>query len=117
MNQIREKRVEPCLGQHQPNSSEMKLGTSSQTGSRTGPKPVSPSISARMESVSVNPLTPRSWKYQSSHPLDQILSDINAGVQTRSRLNNFCSFYAFLSKIEPKNINEVLADSDWVTAM
>ena len=96
MNQIGGNRVEPCSGQHHPNPSEMNSETSSQIGSRTGPEPVSPSISTRMESASVNPLTPRSWKYQSSHPLDQILSDINAGVQTRSRLKNFCAFYAFL---------------------
>jgi len=39
------------------------------------------------------------------------------GVQTRSQLKNFCAFYAFLSDIEPKNVNEALADSDWVIAM
>jgi len=38
-------------------------------------------------------------------------------VQTRSKLKNFCTFYAFLSKIEQKNVNEALADSDWVIAM
>jgi len=50
-------------------------------------------------------------------PLDQILSDLNTGVQTRSKLKNFCAFYAFLSNIEPKNVNEALADLEWVTAM
>ena len=60
---------------------------------------------------------PRPWKQQSSHPLDQIMSDINAGVQTRSQLKNFCTLYAFLSNIEPKNVHEALADSDWVTVM
>ena len=39
------------------------------------------------------------------------------GVQTRSQLKNFGAFYAFLSDIEPKNVNETLADSDWITAM
>ena len=38
-------------------------------------------------------------------------------MQNRSQLKNFCAFYAFLSDIEPKNVNEVLTDSDWVTAM
>jgi len=67
-----------------------------------------------MESIYVNP---RPWKYQSSHPLDQILSDINTGVQTRSKPKNYCAFYAFLSTIEPKNVNEALVDPDWITAM
>jgi len=60
---------------------------------------------------------PRAWKHYRSHPLDQILTDLNSGVQTRSKLKNFCAFYAFLSNIEPKNIYEVLTDSDWITAM
>ena len=45
-------------------------------------------------------------------------------MQTRSKLKNFCAFYAFPSNIdafpsniEPKNVNEVLVDSDWVGAM
>ena len=67
--------------------------------------------------MSVNPFTPRPWKHQSSHPLDQILSDIDTGVQTRSKLKNLCAFYAFLSNIEPKNVNEAIADSDWITEM
>jgi len=67
--------------------------------------------------VSVNPFTLRPWKHQSSHPLDQIMSDINTGVQTRSKLRNFCAFCAFLSNIELNNVHEALADSNWVTAM
>ena len=43
--------------------------------------------------------------------------DLNSGVQTRSRLKNFCAFNAFLSLMEPKNINEALTDSDWIVAM
>ena len=57
---------------------------------------------------------PRRWKHQRSHPLDQILIDLNFGVQIRSRLKNFC---AFLSNIEPKNVYEALADLDWISAM
>jgi len=39
------------------------------------------------------------------------------GSETKSQLKNFCAFYAFLSDIEPKNVNETPADLDWVTAM
>jgi len=67
--------------------------------------------------VSVDPFIGRPWKHQSSHPLDQIMSNINTGVQIRSKLRNFCAFCAFLSNIEPKNVHEALADSDRVTAM
>ena len=65
--------------------------------------------------MAMDSLAPRAWKHYRSHPLDQILSDLNSGMQTRSRLKNFCAFYAFLSNIEPKNVDEALADLDWVT--
>jgi len=35
-------------------------------------------------------------------------------VHSRSQLKNF---YAFLFDIDPKNVNEALEDSDWVTTM
>ena len=38
-------------------------------------------------------------------------------MQIRSRLKNFCAFYAFLSDIEPKNVYETLTDLDWIVAM
>jgi len=120
LNQTGGSTAKPSLDQNHPDSSRIGWETGSRIGSEIGsttglgtvPEPVSPSISARVESVSVDPFTPRPWKHQSSHPLDQILSDINAGVQTRSKLKNLYAFYAFLSNIEPKNANEALADSD-----
>ena len=51
------------------------------------------------------------------HPLDSIISDILRGVQTRSRLASFCEHFSFVSSIEPKKIDEVLKDVDWVNAM
>jgi hypothetical protein len=38
---------------------------------------------------------------QRHHPVDQILGDISKGVTTRSRLDNFCEHYSFVSSIEP----------------
>ena len=38
-------------------------------------------------------------------------------MQTRSQLRNFYAFYAFLYDIEPTNVNEALADSNWNTIM
>jgi hypothetical protein len=51
------------------------------------------------------------------HPLDTIIEDISRGVQTRSRLILFCEHFLFVSSIEPKKIEEVLIDIDWVDAM
>jgi len=51
--------VEPSLKENQPNFSR----TGSETGSRMGTEPVSLSSSARMESISMNSLTPQPWKH------------------------------------------------------
>jgi hypothetical protein len=49
--------------------------------------------------------------------LDQIISGIQSGVQTRSRLVSFCENYLFVSLEEPKKIEDILNDSDWINAM
>ena len=51
------------------------------------------------------------------HPLDTIICDISSGIQTRSRLASFCEHFSFVSSIEPKKIEEVLKDVDWVNAI
>ena len=87
LNQTGKSTAEPSLEQNQPNTPETGSRTGLGTGSKTVPEPVSPSIQARVESISVDALTPRPWKHQSSHPLDQILSDLNTGVQTLSLIH------------------------------
>jgi hypothetical protein len=51
------------------------------------------------------------------HPLDFIIGDISRDMQIRSRLTSFCEHFSFVSFIEPKKIEEVLRDVDWVNAM
>jgi hypothetical protein len=51
------------------------------------------------------------------HPIEQVLGEINKGVQTRSRLASFCEHYSFVSCGEPTRIEEALDDLDWVNAM
>ena len=38
------------------------------------------------------------------------------GVSTRRRIV-FCEHVAFVSQIEPKNVNDGLNDSNWIVAM
>ena len=57
------------------------------------------------------------WKTVSNHLIDQILGDPSQGVATRSTLKNICNNLAFLSQIEPKNIEEVEKDEYWILAM
>ena len=117
--------TEPCLQQDQNTNPETVFRTDVQIGTSTdsgiGPR-IDPALSSSKgqvieESVTIDQPVSRAWKHSRSHPIDQILTDLNSGVQTRSKLKNFCAFYAFLSNIELKNVYEELADSDWITTM
>uniref|UniRef100_UPI0033931A93 hypothetical protein n=1 Tax=Acinetobacter baumannii TaxID=470 RepID=UPI0033931A93 len=69
--------------------------------------------SASQEPVSIQT---HSW-HQSCHSLQNILTPLNSGISTRSKLRSMCAFSAYVSLIEPKNIKEALVDSDWISAM
>jgi hypothetical protein len=60
---------------------------------------------------------PKSWRIVKNHPIDQILGDPSQGVNTRSSLRNVCNNMAFVSEIEPKNIEEAETDEFWLIAM
>lgn len=49
--------------------------------------------------------------------LDQVIGDIRKGVSTRSQVNNFCKYYAFISQIHPKTISDALLDDGWLLDM
>ena len=51
-----------------------------------------------------------------THLKVQIIGDISQRV-TRISLRNLCDHLAFLSHIEPKNVNEALNDESWFLAM
>jgi len=95
--------AKPCSKQDKDNIPEtgaktvLQIGarTSLETGVRITLEHGSLENQAREESVAMDSLAPRAWKHYRSHPLDQILSNLNSRVQTRSRLKNFCAFYAF----------------------
>nr|XP_009597079.1 uncharacterized protein LOC104093065 [Nicotiana tomentosiformis] len=59
----------------------------------------------------------QNWKHKSSHPLDNIITPLNSGVQTRSKARNSLAFSDFLSQIEPKNIKGAMKDANWITTM
>jgi hypothetical protein len=54
-----------------------------------------------------------------NHPENQIIGDINEGVQTRRKLikDTEQSHVAFLSMIEPTNFEEASQEEDWIRAM
>ncbi|GJX56041.1 retrovirus-related pol polyprotein from transposon TNT 1-94 [Tanacetum coccineum] len=55
-------------------------------------------------------------KESKSHPLEQVIGNLNQRMlrsQAQNKSNSFC----FISTIEPKNVNEALGDESWVVAM
>ena len=59
----------------------------------------------------------KKYRYIASHQKEYIISDPSAGTRTRSQSKNLCAFNAFVSLIEPKNVNEALQEADWIIAM
>ena len=59
---------------------------------------------------------PREWKFVINHPQDQIIGNTSNGVITRYFLRNIWNNIAFISQIEPKNINVALEDENWMIA-
>ena len=62
----------------------------------------------------INVDLPREWRTSRYHPLDNIIGDISKGVTTRHSLKDACNNMAFVSLIEPKNINEAIIDEHWI---
>ena len=55
---------------------------------------------------------PKDWTFVINQPQDQIIGNPSSGVRTRSSLGNICNNIAFISQIEPKNINDALVDEN-----
>ena len=59
---------------------------------------------------------PKEWHFKKAHPQDLIISDTSNGVTTRSYFKSLANV-AFISQIEPKNIDDALCDEFWVLDM
>ena len=59
---------------------------------------------------------PKDWIQPRGLSKNNIIGDIKQGVSTRCRIV-FCEHVAFVSQIEPKNVNDALNDSNWIVAM
>ncbi|KAI4387126.1 hypothetical protein MLD38_004980 [Melastoma candidum] len=49
--------------------------------------------------------------------MEQVIGDVQKGIQTRRSVNLFYEHSAFLSQKEPTNIDEALTDPNWIIAM
>ena len=58
----------------------------------------------------------KDWIQSRGLSKDNIICDIKQGVSTRCSIV-FYEHVAFVSQIEPKNVNDALNDSNWIVAM
>ncbi|KAL8124612.1 hypothetical protein AgCh_012312 [Apium graveolens] len=56
-------------------------------------------------------------KWDRSHTGEEIIGDPNTGVRNRSATVKECLHAYFLSQVEPKKTEEVLLNSDWISAI
>nr|GEY15834.1 copia protein [Tanacetum cinerariifolium] len=63
---------------------------------------------------------PSEHRWTKDHPLEQVIGNPSQSVRTRHQLESdgeMCMFTLTVSRIEPKNIKEAIADSAWIELM
>ncbi|XP_070046190.1 uncharacterized protein [Nicotiana tomentosiformis] len=88
---------------------EKRSGTHTSMDTNNGSKIAEPDSSHHETQVS-------NWKHKCSHPLQNVITHLDSGTQTRSKTRSMFDFSAFLSQIEPKNIKKALKDADWIVS-
>nr|GFC69819.1 retrovirus-related Pol polyprotein from transposon TNT 1-94 [Tanacetum cinerariifolium] len=63
---------------------------------------------------------PSEHRWTKDHPLEQVIRNPSQSVRTRRQLESdaeMCMFALTVSRTEPKNIKEAMADSAWIESM
>nr|GEZ14781.1 copia protein [Tanacetum cinerariifolium] len=63
---------------------------------------------------------PSEHRWMKDHPLEQVIGNLSQSVRTRRQLESdgeMCMFALTVSRTEPKNIKESMADSAWIESM
>nr|GFA64728.1 Gag-Pol polyprotein [Tanacetum cinerariifolium] len=63
---------------------------------------------------------PSEHRWTKDHPLEQVIGNPSQSVRTRRQLESdaeMCMFTLTMSRTEPKNIKEAMADSAWIASM
>ncbi|GJR82372.1 putative ribonuclease H-like domain-containing protein [Tanacetum coccineum] len=63
---------------------------------------------------------PSAQRWTKDHPLEQVIGNPSQSIRTRRQLETdgeMCMFALTVSRTEPKNIKEAMADSAWIEAM
>ncbi|GKE74032.1 retrovirus-related pol polyprotein from transposon TNT 1-94 [Tanacetum coccineum] len=63
---------------------------------------------------------PSAQRWTKDHPLEQVIGNPSQSIRTRCQLETYgemCMFALTVSRTEPKNIKEAMADSAWIESM
>ncbi|GKF85327.1 hypothetical protein Tco_0250225, partial [Tanacetum coccineum] len=63
---------------------------------------------------------PSKHRWTKDHPLEQVIRNSSQSIRTRRQLETYgdmCMFALTVSRTEPKNIKEYMADSAWIEVM
>ncbi|GJU67535.1 retrovirus-related pol polyprotein from transposon TNT 1-94 [Tanacetum coccineum] len=63
---------------------------------------------------------PSGQRWKKDHPLEQVIGNPSQSIRTRRQLETYgkmCMFALTVSRTEPKNIKEAMADSAWIKSM
>nr|GEZ72074.1 Gag-Pol polyprotein [Tanacetum cinerariifolium] len=72
------------------------------------------------EFINIFSTLPSEHRWTKDHPLEQVIGNPSQSVRTRRQLESdaeMCMFALTVSRTEPKNIKEAMADSDWIESM
>ena len=70
----------------------------------------------QIEDYEVQSTLSHPWRFSRDHPLDNILGNVDEGVQTQSRLREEMNV-AFTSQIEPRKVDDAFLEVEWVNTM
>ncbi|GJU09642.1 retrovirus-related pol polyprotein from transposon TNT 1-94 [Tanacetum coccineum] len=117
----------PTHGQAEENNNNQAPNASFQEDEFINPfctrlQEIGESSSRNIDNTDVHSFQPQSHDYRwtRDHPLEQVRGNPTMPVQTRRQLAadpEMCMFALTVSIVEPKNIEEAMADSAWIEAM
>ncbi|GJQ90810.1 retrovirus-related pol polyprotein from transposon TNT 1-94 [Tanacetum coccineum] len=86
---------------------------------RVSSDPVPQCLTMALEHDSLSP-GHQKHRWTKDHPLEQVIGNPSQSIRTRRQLETngkMCIFALTMSRTEPKNIKEAMADSAWIEAM
>ena len=70
-----------------------------------------------LQSTSTSLVKGPSTRAKLNHPITNILGSLNDSMRLRSKALNVITHSCYLSRVEPKKVDEALEDAEWINFM